>query len=588
MKAPRKLLRRIKLRTVLLFILLFSGLIPLGTSAWLLIDQSNEVLRQSESDNLLQRASSLAQVVNTHLSGVLSQMAQAGRAVLLAPGPPELSARLHEPWVRDHLESLLRDNPSFQAIQLVDARGQGVVVGALGAQGTAAMNAVFAEARRSGTVSSRLVSGVAATKPTAALALPVAEAPGGAAVYFEVLLELDTLADLLQEEKSREVGLCLIDRQHHILWSDGRDKGLDRALQASTLLDDFSSRPLVMTQQYRAKTAKGERDILAQVSAVPSTGWGLVVQKPLSVAFPAVRQMAVKAFLSTGILVVLALFFAYLAARRISDPVQRLTETTHAVAQGNFSGRLEPSGLTLELADLAEDFNKMSGHVERYVQQLRQAASANRDLFIGSLRAFAAAIDAKDPYTRGHSERVAALSRTIARFLQLPEEMQHKVWIGALLHDVGKIGVEDRILRKEGVLAPEEYEQMKMHTVIGSEIMTPIEQLKEMIPAIRSHHEAWNGRGYPDGIKGEQINLMARIVAVADTFDAITTNRPYQQAYSLQFAVETITRLAGSRFDAKIVTAFLRAYDAGEIRAAPARQSRLETTLVEVRAASSR
>jgi putative nucleotidyltransferase with HDIG domain len=219
------------------------------------------------------------------------------------------------------------------------------------------------------------------------------------------------------------------------------------------------------------------------------------------------------------------------------------------------------------------------------VQQLRQAAQANRELFIGSLRAFVAAVDAKDPYTRGHSERVASYSRTIGRYLQLPEEVQHKIWIGALLHDVGKIGVEDRILRKEGVLLPEEYEQMKLHTVMGADIMSPIEQLREMIPAIRSHHEAWNGRGYPDGLKGEQIPLFARIVGVADTFDAITTNRPYQQAYSLQFAVETITRLTGSRFDAKIVTAFLRAFEAGEIRSGAVRPARIESTLVETRAA---
>jgi putative nucleotidyltransferase with HDIG domain len=292
--------------------------------------------------------------------------------------------------------------------------------------------------------------------------------------------------------------------------------------------------------------------------------------------------MIFNAVLSTALLVALSLFFSYLAARWVSHPIQRLAETTHEIAEGNFGGNVDMKGLTFELADLAEDFNRMSGHVASYVQQLRQAASANRDLFIGSLRAFVAAVDAKDPYTRGHSERVAAYSRTIARYLQLPEEVQHKVWIGALLHDVGKIGVEDRILRKEGVLAPDEYEQMKMHTVIGAEITTPIEQLREMVPAIRSHHEAWNGRGYPDGLKGEQIPLFARIVGVADTFDAITTNRPYQQAYSLQFAVETITKLTGSRFDAKVVTAFLRAFEAGEVR----RPARPESPPVEARAAT--
>jgi len=280
-----------------------------------------------------------------------------------------------------------------------------------------------------------------------------------------------------------------------------------------------------------------------------------------------VNRMIFNVVLSTVVLVALALSSAFLAARWVSRPMQRLTETTHAIAAGKF-GRVDLAGLSFEFADLAEDFNQMSGHIESYVRRLQQAAHANRDLFIGSLRAFAAAIDAKDPYTRGHSERVAAMSRTILKSLGLAEEQQHKIWIGALLHDVGKIGVEDEVLRKAGKLTEAEFEQMKAHTVIGAEILTPIEQLKDMIPAIRSHHEAWNGRGYPDGLKGEQIPLYARIVAVADTFDAITTNRPYQKAYSLRFAVETITRLTGSRFDAKIVTAFLRAFEAGDIRAA--------------------
>ena len=144
--------------------------------------------------------------------------------------------------------------------------------------------------------------------------------------------------------------------------------------------------------------------------------------------------------------------------------------------------------------------------------------------------------------------------------------MQHRVWVGALLHDVGKIGIDDRVLTKGGVLTDEEYEQMKLHPSIGAEIMSRIEQLREMIPAIRWHHEAWNGSGYPDGLKAEQIPLMARIVGVADTFDAITTNRPYQRAYEPEFAVQTIKKLAGARFDAKIVTAFLRAFEAGQVK----------------------
>jgi putative nucleotidyltransferase with HDIG domain len=444
-----------------------------------------------------------------------------------------------------------------------------------------AMNAVFEAAQNGKAAAYGFVPAGVVRLPQAILAVPVSRPAGGPQLIVEAQLRFKPLEKVTKDEAKKGVGVFLVDRQGKDIWSNG-GRGKTTNLGQGVLDSIAKKGPMTLTTSYK----DGDRDVFVQVSAIPESGWTLVVQKPLSEAFADVDKLVANTAISTAVLVALSLFFSYLAARWVSRPIQRLTETTHEIAEGNFGGLIEMQGLTFEMADLAEDFNRMSGHVASYVQQLRQAAQANRDLFIGSLRAFVAAVDAKDPYTRGHSERVAAYSRTIARYLQLPEEVQHKIWIGALLHDVGKIGVEDRILRKEGVLAPDEYEQMKMHTVIGAEIMTPIEQLKEMIPAIRSHHEAWNGRGYPDGLKGEQIPLFARIVGVADTFDAITTNRPYQQAYSLQFAVETITRLTGSRFDAKIVTAFLRAFEAGEIRAgATQRPSRLESTLVETRAA---
>jgi putative nucleotidyltransferase with HDIG domain len=419
--------------------------------------------------------------------------------------------------------------------------------------------------------------------PRVVLAIPIFQRGSGEPkLILEALFRFSPLERVSTEVVRQGFGVFLIDRQGKILWSGGG--GMKTAALDPETLRAFILRQMTLTSTTRVRTPEGPREVFAQVSDIQESGWGLVVQKPLAEAFGDVQKMIYSAVLSTALLILLSFFFSLLAARWVSRPIQRLAATTHEIADGSFGGNVEMEGLTFELADLAEDFNRMSGHVASYVQQLRQAAQANRELFIGSLRAFVAAVDAKDPYTRGHSERVAAFSRTIARYLQLPEDVQHKIWIGALLHDVGKIGVEDRILRKEGVLAPDEYEQMKLHTVIGAEIMAPIEQLREMIPAIRSHHEAWNGRGYPDGLKGEQIPLFARIVGVADTFDAITTNRPYQQAYDLKFAVETITRLTGSRFDAKIVTAFLRAFEAGEIRAGATRPARTET-LAEVKAA---
>ena len=290
------------------------------------------------------------------------------------------------------------------------------------------------------------------------------------------------------------------------------------------------------------------------------------MHKPVATAFRAVEKMVLNTAISSAVVILLALVVAGLAARHIGHPISRLAESTKEIAAGNFAKQIEISGPGVEIGGLAKDFNRMGSELQRKLQQLERAAQANRELFIGSMRAFVAAVDAKDPYTRGHSERVAAHSRTISRYLGLSADAQHVVWVGALLHDVGKIGIEDRILRKGGVLSAEEYDQMKLHPVIGAEILSRIEQLREMIPAIRWHHEAWNGQGYPDGRKGEQIPVMARIVAVADTFDAITTSRPYQRAYEVEFALETIRKLAGTRFDAKVVTAFLRAVEAGEVQ----------------------
>ncbi len=580
METPRSLLRRLKLRTILVVALLLSGMIPLGVSSFRLISLSNKTLVNSERDNLTGEAGALSREVNTSLVDVRRQLAQLGDGILSVPGPADVASRLAQPWVGERLQSLQHGNPDVIDLRVLDLDVD-VLGPVLPDDVKKEMNDAFDQAlSRKATAYGFVPAGVV-RKPQAILAVPVPE--GAPQIIVEAQLRFIPLEKVTREEASKGVEVFLVDRQGKVLWSNDNG-GHTAVLGPATRKSLDGKHQVTMTSRDKIPTADGVRDIFVQVIAIPESNWSLVVQKPLSEAFADVDKLIENAVVSTAVLLALSFFFAYLAARWVSQPIQRLTETTHEIAEGNFGGLIETHGLTFEMADLAEDFNRMSGHVASYVQQLRQAAQANRELFIGSLRAFVAAVDAKDPYTRGHSERVAAYSRTIGRYLQLPEEVQHKIWIGALLHDVGKIGVEDRILRKEGVLLPEEYEQMKLHTVMGADIMSPIEQLREMIPAIRSHHEAWNGRGYPDGLKGEQIPLFARIVGVADTFDAITTNRPYQQAYSLQFAVETITRLTGSRFDAKIVTAFLRAFEAGEIRSGAVRTARTET-LVETRAA---
>jgi HD-GYP domain-containing protein (c-di-GMP phosphodiesterase class II) len=582
MTTPRRsFIRRLKLRHALLLVLLLSGIIPLAVSSGLLIQKNEEVLRNSERDFLIRKAGVLAKEVSAYLIAVQRPLKELGNGLLVAPGAPGMADRLREPWVSEHLQRFVRESEGLMALRIVDQNGAGPLLapGNLAAPARTAMDEAFQQARQQKTSDPiyRFADMGKSAEPLAVLAIPLTAADGQRLVVM-ALLRFQPLEEVLRAEVSPGVGVLLVNRAGRILWSDGIDRDEEESLK-STVLPQFVKRPVSLTQELPTE----DGDILVQVSAVEASGWGVVVQKPLSEAFAAVDRMIFQTVLSTLLLVALALVFAYVAASWVSRPIQRLAQTTHEIAAGKLGKQVETEGLTFEFADLAADFNQMSGHVERYVQQLRQAAQANRELFIGSMRAFVAAIDAKDPYTRGHSERVAAYSRTISRFLQLPEEVQHKVWISGLLHDVGKIGVEDLVLRKEGKLTPEEFELMKAHTVIGAEIMTPIEQLREMVPGIRSHHENWNGRGYPDGLKGEQIPLFGRIIAVADTFDAITTNRPYQQAYSLDYAVETIRKLTGSRFDAKIVTAFLRAFEAGEIRPRP---SRSDSQVLQARVAA--
>jgi len=235
------------------------------------------------------------------------------------------------------------------------------------------------------------------------------------------------------------------------------------------------------------------------------------------------------------------------------------------LAKGDFKVRAGGGG-SKEIAALAGSFNHMAAQIEAYIERLVKAAQENRELFVSSIRMIATAIDAKDPYTRGHSDRVCAYSMAVAREMGLKGAELEEVRVSAMLHDVGKIGIDDRVLRKPSALNDDEFAMIKSHPFTGAQIMEPVPQLKNIIPGIKYHHENWGGGGYPEGIKGEDIPRIARIIAVADTFDAMTTDRPYQKAMSPRYAAEKIRSLVGKRFEPAIVEAFLKAFEKGEIR----------------------
>ena len=185
------------------------------------------------------------------------------------------------------------------------------------------------------------------------------------------------------------------------------------------------------------------------------------------------------------------------------------------------------------------------------------------DMFLSTVKSLAAAIDAKDPYTRGHSERVTRFSILIARELGLDDKTQRDVQLCALLHDVGKIGVPISILRKKDKLTDEDWKHIRRHPVLGAEIISPITQLKELVRNIRYHHERYDGKGYPDSLEGEDIPLISRILAVADTFDALTSERPYRNGLSDKAALEEMEIVKGTQLDPACVEAFLAGYRKG-------------------------
>jgi HD-GYP domain-containing protein (c-di-GMP phosphodiesterase class II) len=256
---------------------------------------------------------------------------------------------------------------------------------------------------------------------------------------------------------------------------------------------------------------------------------------------------------------------AVVFARTLSQPINRLAAVSRAFSSGDFSARAVVTQRN-EIGELAFAFNRMAEDIEHYIRRLRQAAEDNRELFRGTIRALAQAIDAKDPYTRGHSVRVNRYSLILARELKLSPAEIEDIDVASLLHDVGKIGIDDSILKKPGSLTREEFDVMKTHTVLGASIMRPIRQMKNILPGLRYHHERMNGGGYPDGLPGPDIPLMARIIAVADTFDAITTVRPYQRPMTFDQALDRLNELKGQHLDERIVEAFNRAYRAGRIR----------------------
>jgi len=197
---------------------------------------------------------------------------------------------------------------------------------------------------------------------------------------------------------------------------------------------------------------------------------------------------------------------------------------------------------------LKEEVTTRTAELHRERMRLERISTA-------TLEALVNALEAKDPYLRGHSARVADLSATIASQMELSDEEVEQVRVAGRLHDIGKIGTRESVMEKQGPLTPEEYDHVKQHVIIGSQILAPLHHLGSVINHVRSHHERWDGSGYPDGLKGEDIPVGARVIGAAEVFDALTTSRPYQDKLTPEQAVEHMAQLSGTVLDPKVYEA---------------------------------
>jgi len=406
------------------------------------------------------------------------------------------------------------------------------------------------------------------TRTVFLVAVPVQYGPRFLGMIASVV-DLQFLIRRLREVSGGGLTPYVVDSQGRLVaaatseFATGQDmKNLDIV---RAFVDAGNKALLAETREFNINSGKQRVEMLGTYSPVASLDWAVIVQKPQREAYRDMYEMQRNARLLALAAVLASVLVSIFAARRITNPLHVLTESSRALARGDFSQRVHLWSRT-EIGELAQTFNTMSEELERFVEDLKRAADENRALFMGSIQMLAGAVDEKDPYTRGHSDRVTRYSLMIAKEMNLPMAFMEILQVSAQLHDVGKIGIEDHILKKPGALTEEEFEVMKTHTTKGANILRPVTQLAEMLPGIELHHEALDGRGYPYGLKGDQIPLLARVIAVADTFDALTTNRPYQQAHTPDQALGIIKNLAGKRLDPAAVAALLAVYERGEIK----------------------
>ena len=563
---------RIPILYVILGVLLVISIIPMYFYSAQVEAINRDRLKTNEM--LLQNTvtRSLADDLAQHERSQRMMLANLSSAIQVASGGDIGEKNIESPELRALLENFVSSSDEIAYATLLNSEAKGISAGRIAPDAFLQRELEHAyTAARDGRVynGQALVEGEGKNARTVFLVSAPVQYEQRFLGMIASVVDLQFLIRRLREVSGGGLTPYVVDSQGRLVaaanpeFATGQDmKNLDIV---RTFVDGGNKAQLAETREFNVSSGSEKIEMLGTYSPVQSLNWAVVVQKPRRDAYRGVYEMQRTARLLALLAVLLSIGVSIFAARRITNPLSVLTESSRAIAKGDFTQRVHLMSRT-EIGELAQTFNTMSEELEHFVEDLKRAAEENRALFMGSIQMLAGAVDEKDPYTRGHSDRVTRYSLLIAKELGLPASFMETLQISAQLHDVGKIGIEDHILKKPGALTEEEFEVMKTHTTKGANILRPVPQLAEMLPGIELHHEALDGRGYPYGLKGEQIPLLARVIAVADTFDALTTNRPYQQAHTPEQALEIIRSIAGKRLDPMAVDALMAVYERGEIR----------------------
>jgi len=561
----------------LLGLLFLTALVPLVLTSRYLVNQARADLE------LDQRSLQMAKV--RHLSEWIAQFRTSTRAVvqtlatsLAIDAPADYRKRIDSLGARRTLDGYPGESSSLVSVNVVDRKGFGARAGLALPEAPiqSGIQAAFVGGLKGQSSSTPPLWSTTLSEPVVVSAEPVLAADGTAQAVVIAITTFEPVVRLTRQ--SGEGGLLDV----YVVSGDGRLVAHSDPKFASTGADLKDIDIVQEFVQTAGRAAASMPFILKDANGVPrhmlgtfirvadDSGWGVIAQIDEAKAYVGANSMRRNSILVVSLVSLLALGLGLLLSREITQPIRTLRDAALQLARGDFKTRVHLTTKN-EVGVLGDTFNVMGERIERAVEEIREAADTNRELFIGTVRMLANAIDAKDPYTRGHSERVAFYSTLVAKELGMNDTEIANVHLSGLIHDVGKIGIEDRILRKPSALTDDEYEIMKQHPTKGAQILEAVPKLKALAGPGLQHHENFDGSGYPEGLKGDEIPLLGRMVSVADAFDAMTTDRPYSKAMTFEAAVARLQFLSGKKFDSQCVDAMARAVASGELTAAKAR-----------------